>query len=67
MARRPVTAMLHEVHEDGHSELIVVCDDGSVWTHVADEDSWHQLAPIPGSPADPDAPKPEPPKASASY
>ncbi|CAN5864211.1 hypothetical protein BH20GEM1_BH20GEM1_04720 [soil metagenome] len=45
MARRPVAAVVHD------PDLVVVCDDGTVWSHQRDEDRWLRLAPIPGSPA----------------
>ena len=45
MARRPVAAVLHDL------DLVVVCDDGTVWTHQREADAWLQNASIPGTPA----------------
>lgn len=45
MARRPVAAVLDD------PDLIVVCDDGTVWSYLRGQNEWHRLAAIPGSPA----------------
>lgn len=45
MARRPVAAVLDD------PDLIVVCDDGTVWSYLRGTNEWHRLAAIPGSPA----------------
>lgn len=45
MSRRPVAAVLDD------PDLIVVCDDGTVWSYLRGQNEWHRLAAIPGSPA----------------
>ena len=44
-ARRPVGV----APESGSGRLVVICDDGSVWTWHHDRDRWEEMAPIPGS------------------
>jgi hypothetical protein len=45
MARRPIAAVLDD------PDLIVVCDDGTVWNYSRGSNEWNRLAAIPGSPA----------------
>ena len=45
MSRRPIAAVLDD------PDLIVVCDDGTVWNYVRGANEWNRLAAIPGSPA----------------
>lgn len=45
MARRPIAAVLDD------PDLIVVCDDGTVWNYARGANEWNRLAAIPGSPA----------------
>lgn len=44
MSRRPIAAVLDD------PDLIVVCDDGTVWNYVRGANEWNRLAAIPGSP-----------------
>ena len=43
--RRPVGV----APESGSGRLVVVCDDGSVWTWHDERSRWEEMAPIPGS------------------
>lgn len=45
MSRRPIAAVLDD------PDLIVVCDDGTVWNYLRGANEWSRLAAIPGSPA----------------
>ncbi|HET9332162.1 MAG TPA: hypothetical protein VFQ21_01120 [Gemmatimonadota bacterium] len=45
MSRRPIAAVLDD------PDLIVVCDDGTVWNYLRGANEWNRLAAIPGSPA----------------
>ena len=44
--RRPIAAVVYS------GQLVVVCDDGSMWRFPAPGGSWVEMAPIPGSRSD---------------
>lgn len=54
MPRKPIAVewVTRPNAEDETGQILVVCDDGSAWTHTLHTDSWHQLPSIPGSGAD---------------
>lgn len=60
MPRKPVVAVMGERIADMPGDLVVFCDDGTVWSHSPK--GWVALDPIPGSAADPNAPKPQRPE-----
>lgn len=45
MSRRPIAAVMDD------PDLLVVCDDGTVWNYIRGTNEWSRLAAIPGSPA----------------
>jgi phage baseplate assembly protein gpV len=49
--RKPLTAMLVQPSDDLPGTLVVICDDGAVFSYDWEADLWTPMAPVPATPA----------------